>query len=134
MRTSPAVGAGVLALATCLAGCTAGTDLSAVARTCTATVDRAIAPAGGRYTGGDFLTLDDESLSVSSPIAGEMGTNITGVAIGCIMKETKAPSFVEAQLRQTNVSDGRQEVSWGDLTMSYRFLPNQGLRAVVRRT
>jgi hypothetical protein len=134
MRTRPAVGAGVLALSLSLTACT-GTDLSAVAATCTKAIDRAIAPAGDRYTGSDFLELDDDgSLSVSSPIAGQMGTAITGVAVGCIMKETQAPSFVEAQLRNGTVSDGPQEVTWGGVTMSYRFLPNLGLRAVVRRT
>jgi hypothetical protein len=135
MRTRAAAGAGVLALATTLSGCAGGTDLSAVAGTCTKAVDRAIAAAGDEYTGADFVALGDDgkSLSVSSPIAGEMGTAITGVAVGCIMKETEAPSSVEARLRQTTELDGRQEVSWGDLTMSYRFLANEGLSAVVRR-
>jgi hypothetical protein len=135
VRAAAAGRVGVLALAMGLSGCAGGTDLSAVAGACTKAVDRAIASAGDEYTGADFLELGDdgESLSVSSPVSGEMGTAITGVAVGCIMRETDAPSTVEAQLRRTTELDGRQEVTWGDLTMSYRFLPNKGLSAVVRQ-
>jgi hypothetical protein len=128
------VGAGVLALAVGLTACAGGTDLAAVAGTCTKALDKAIAPAGGKYSGADFLKLGDDgkSLSVSSPVSGEMGTALTGVAVGCILKETQAPSSVEGQLRLATELDGRQEVRWGGLTMSYRFLPNDGLSAVVR--
>jgi len=119
-----------------LTACAGGTDLSSVATTCTKSVDRAIAPSGDVYAGADFVELadDGESLSVSSPVSGEMGVAITGVAVGCIIKETQAPSWVEAQLRQTTEQDGEQEVTWGDLSMSYRFLPNDGLSVVVRHS
>ncbi len=135
MRARPAVEAGVLALAMSLTACAGGTDLSAVASTCTKAVDRAIAPAGDEYTGADFLKLGDDgkSMSVSSPISGEMGTAITGVAVGCIMKETQAPSWVGDQLREETELDTRREVSWGGLTMSYRFTLNDGLDAVVQQ-
>lgn len=125
--------AGVLASVMSLTACAGGTDLSAVAGICTKAIDRAIAPAGGQYTGADFIELGDDgdSVSVSSPISGELGTNLTGVAVGCIMKQTQAPSWVEAQLRETTTLDRPKEVTWGDLTMSYRFLPNDGLSAVV---
>jgi len=134
MRTAATAATGVLALTTILTGCSGGTDLSVVAGICTRAIDRAIGPAGDQYTGADFIELRDhgESLSVSSPISGEIGTNITGVAVGCIMKETQAPSWVEARLRETTTLDPPQEVTWGDVTMSYRFLPNDGLSAVVR--
>ena len=135
MRTRPAVAAvGVLALTASLTGCTVGTDLSAVAETCTKAVDRAIGTAGGGYSSGDFLELDDGSLSVASPVRGQLGTAMTGVAVGCVMKETGAPASVEARLRKGTELDGRREVSWGDLTMSYQFIPDKGLRAVVRLT
>ena len=132
MRTRSAVAVGVLALTTCLAGCTSGTDLSAVADTCTKVIDGAMATAGGQYSSGDFLEVDgDGSLSVTSPVKGQLGAAITGVAVGCIMKETAAPASVEARLREGTVLDGQREITWGDLTMSYRFHPDEGLRAVV---
>src|SRR5215213_4509529 len=112
MGTRATAGAGVLALAMSLSGCAPQTDLSGVAATCTKAVDRAVAGVGG-YTGADFVELDDDagSLSVSSPVNGQLGINITGVAVGCIMKETEAPSTVESRLRQTTERDGRQEVT-----------------------
>jgi hypothetical protein len=135
MRTGAAAGAGVLTLAMSLTACAGGTDLSAVAGVCTKAVDKAIASAGEEYTGADFVELGDDgqSVSVSSPISGEMGTAITGLAVGCIMKETQAPSWVEAELRQTTELDTRQEITWGGLTMSYQFTLNDGLNAVVRQ-
>ena len=132
MRLAVAVG---LALTSGLTGCTVGTDLSAVADTCTTVIDKAVATPGRGYSSGDFLAVDDDgSLSVTSPVRGQLAAAITGVAVGCIMKETGAPASVEARLRQGTVLDGRREVSWGDLTMSYRFLADEGLRAVVRLT
>jgi len=118
-----------------LSGCAHQTDLSAVAAACTKAIDRTVAGAGGGYTGADFVQLGDdaESLSVSSPAKGQLGIDITGIAVGCILKETEAPSTVEARLRETTELDGPQEVTWGDLTMSYSFVPNNGLRAVVKQ-
>jgi hypothetical protein len=93
-----------------------------------------MAAAGGDYTSRDFLAVDHDALRVSSPVRGQLGTAITGVAVGCILKETGAPASVEAELRGRTPRDGRREVSWNDVTMSYRFLPEKGLRAVVRLT
>ncbi len=122
--------------AAALAGCsglTASTDLSAVGKACTTAVDKAITGMGDQYAGKDFVEISKggESVSVSSPVPGDNGAIVVGVALGCILQETRAPSTVEAKLQQVTALDGRQEAYWSDLTMTYSFDQDNGLSAVL---
>jgi hypothetical protein len=116
-----------------LTACTGVTDLTAAGTTCTKTVDKAIAGMGDQFTAGDFVTIgaDGGSVSVSSPVKGENGAIVSAVAVGCLLRETKAPYAVRTALEDVTTQDGRQEVSWSDLTMSYALDPDFGLSAVV---
>jgi hypothetical protein len=121
-----------LALTACIGG-SESSHLSATGKTCRAAVDKAITGMGDQYTGGDFIRIGagGNALSVSSPVAGEDGAIVAAVAIGCILQRTKAPNSVQAELQQVTPRDGRQEVTWSDLSMSYVLDPRNGLSAVV---
>jgi hypothetical protein len=122
----------VAALAAC-SGLTESTDLSAVGKACTKAVDKAITGMGDQYAGRDFVEIseDGESVSVSSPVNGENGAIVAGLALGCILQKTRAPSTVEARLQRMTPVDGRREAYWSDLTMTYSLDLDRGLTAVV---
>jgi len=133
-RAAAGAVAGLAALT--LSGCidiTASTDLSAVGRTCTRAVDKAIAGMGDQYTARDFLDVGDGggSLSVSSPVNGVNGAIAAALAVGCVLEETDAPNAIKGEVQDVSELDGRQEASWGDLTMSYVMDEDKGLTAVL---
>jgi len=112
---------------------TTSTDLSAAGSTCTKAVDKAISGMGDQYAGRDFVEVGKggASLSVSSPVSGENGAIVSATAVGCILRETEAPGSVQIELEGITAQDGRQEASWNDVTMSYLFDPDRGLRVVL---
>jgi len=109
------------------------TDLSAAGRTCTRKVNKAIAGMGDQYTGQDFVEVGEGggSLTVSSPVNGVNGAIVSAIAIGCILQETKAPNYIEGRIQEVTGLEGRQEASWGGVTMSYIFDEDNGLSAVL---
>lgn len=73
---------------------------------------------------------DGATLTVESPTSSEGDVQISAVAMHCALNETDAPYAVTSQVEQTTALEGRQEISWEGIDLSWSYHPNNGVSAV----
>jgi hypothetical protein len=84
-----------------------------------------LALASGAVVGDDgaTLTLDGKGAEEST------GLDITQIA--CVLFALKTPDAVVAQIDGTRSLDGRQSATWGDVSASWTYHPDNGLDMIL---
>lgn len=74
--------------------------------------------------------LDDgEALSIDG--AGDDGVGASIDEIACILAAIDVPDAVVSRMDGTRALDGMQDASWGDLSASWTYHPDDGLDVIV---
>lgn len=71
---------------------------------------------------GNGLSIDGE---------GEEAVGASIDEIACILVELDVPDVVTSRMEQTRALDGMQDATWGDLTASWTYHPDNGLDIIV---
>lgn len=72
---------------------------------------------------------DDKTLSLSNVFLSEFG--ITESNWQCVVRVLKIPLFVTTQIAETRAIDGRQSATFGKITASWTYHPDQGLNIIL---
>ena len=77
------------------------------------------------------LATDGKSISIDGPAAADKYDTLEEeAALICLLGETKAPSGVSARMDNTTALDGAQHETWGTLTVTWTYHPDNGLDVI----
>jgi hypothetical protein len=74
---------------------------------------------------------NDTSLTLNGQGKKDLLTGLPDGIFDCILKAAKTPDFVRSQMSSTRALDGTQRATWGTISASWTYHPDNGLDVVM---